>query len=65
MELYTSIQRLIETTSFSPDTVLWIFAKAYFVYYVLEGLVIGVSAWLIWHGLNWLKRRFSRRNNKP
>lgn len=61
MVLYESIQRLIEITSFSPDTILLIFANAVLLYELLWVVVYALGFWLMLRFLDWLLGHFKRR----
>lgn len=64
MVLYETIQRLIEITSLSPDTLLVIFANFIILYELLYAAVYGVGIWLTIRFLDWLLKHF-RRRQKP
>ena len=64
MELYNSIQRLIEVTSFSPDTILLIFAHVFLLLIVCKCVVLGFVISVVFHFMDWLLQRLWKKN-KP
>lgn len=64
LELYNSIQRLIEVTSFSPDTILLIFAHVFLLLVVCECTVLGVVVSVVFHFMDWFLQRIWKKN-KP
>lgn len=57
MVIYESIQRLIDATSFSPDTILVLFANCILVYEICIAALYGVVIWAVVHFIEWLISR--------
>lgn len=64
MTFYESILHLAEVTSFSLDTVLFIFANALLLYELMNAAILAFGIWAFWHFFDWLFSRLIAKRQK-
>ena len=61
MDIFNSILELSELTSWTPDTVLVLFANAILLYEIIDCVITGVVVYLTMRLLHWLWMRVKNR----